>query len=135
MDGLVNDVTWDGDPETFPAHQIKFGKPDALDIRAHRLAEVWGQQPWSPLFIDWQITWFPTAHTPTAEHDFSQVWNFRGADFVPLDKGSIPTTGYTVRGRSLLAPIDDRIFNETDRTNCVNCLMRKVVVMQPFRRQ
>lgn len=112
MDQLVNDITWVDDPDTFPTDQIKFGKPNNLNIQAHRLAEVWGQQPWSPLFIDWQITWFPTAHTPTAEHDFAPVWDFRGADFVPLDKKSIPTTGYTVRGRSLLAPIDKRIFNE-----------------------
>ncbi|HYJ89379.1 MAG TPA: hypothetical protein VEW46_25175, partial [Pyrinomonadaceae bacterium] len=109
---LLNDITWDGDPDAYPTDLIKFGKPNALNIRAHRLAEVWVQQPWSPLFIDWQITWFPTAHTPTAEHDFGQVWEFRDADFVPLDKRSIPTGGYTVRGRSLLAPIDNRIFNE-----------------------
>jgi len=108
---LVNDITWVDDPDKFPTDQIKFGKPNNLNIQAHRLAEVWAQQPWSPLFIDWQITWFPTAHAPTAEHDFAPVWDFRGVDFVP-DKKSIPTKGYTVRGRSLLAPIDKRIFNE-----------------------
>lgn len=111
-DELVNDITWDGDPDSFPKDQIKFGKPNVLNIRAHRLVDLWGQQPWSPLFLDWQITWFPTAHAPTAEHDFSPVWNFRDADFVPLDKTSIPKTGFTVRGRSLLAPIDNRIFKE-----------------------
>jgi hypothetical protein len=109
---LVHDVTWDGDSNSAPADHINFGKPGALDIRAHRLVDLWVQQPWSPLFIDWQITWFPTTQPPTAEQPFGPVWNFGDADFVPLDKKSIPTTGYTVRGRSLLSPIDNRIFKE-----------------------
>jgi hypothetical protein len=109
---LVNDVTWDGDPDSAPADHINFGKPGAFDIRAHRLVDLWVQQPWSPLFIDWQITWFPTTQPATAEQPFGPVWNFGDADFVPLDKKSIPTKGYTVRGRSLLSPIDDRIFKE-----------------------
>ena len=111
-DQLVHDVTWDGDSEAFPTDQIKFGKPNELNIRAHRLVDVWAHQPWSPLLLDWQITWFPTAHAPGAEHDFSPVWNFGGADFLPVDHKSIPKEGFTVRGRSLLAPIDERIFNE-----------------------
>ena len=111
-DRLVKDITWDGDRNSLSFDEIKFGWPNALNIRTHRLADLWVQQPWSPLFIDWQITWFPTAHAPDAEHDFSPVWNFLNADFVPRDSRSIPTTGYTIRGRSLLTPIDDRIFKE-----------------------
>jgi hypothetical protein len=109
---LVNDMTWDGDTESVPHDKINFGKKDAFDIRPHRLADLWVQQPWSPLFIDWQITWFPTTQAPTTEQPFGPVWSFREADFVPLDRRSIPTTGYTIRGRSLLSPIDDRIFKE-----------------------
>ncbi len=109
---LVHDMTWDGDLDNFPTDQIKFGKPNDLNIRPFRLADVWAQQPWSPLFLDWQITWLPTTHAPSAEHNFSPVWEFRNADFVPVDKKSIPKEGFTVRGRSLLAPIDNKIFNE-----------------------
>ena len=104
---LVNDLTWDGKPETFPSDQIKFG-----NLAAHRLADLWAEQPWSPLFIDWQITWFPTAHAPDEENAFGPVWKFGESDYAPLDRGSIPTKGFTVRGRSLLSPIDGRIFKE-----------------------
>lgn len=113
---LVNDVTWDGDAESAPRDHINFGKPGAFDIRAHRLVDLWVQQPWSPLFIDWQITWFPTTQTSTAEQPFGPVWNFSKADFVPLDRKSIPTKGFTIRGRSLLSPIDDRIYKEPIKT-------------------
>jgi hypothetical protein len=70
------------------------------------------EQPWSPLFIDWQITWFPTPGASTEDHPFGPTWSFAGTDFAPLDRQSIPRTGYTVRGRSLLSPIDERIFKE-----------------------
>jgi hypothetical protein len=109
---LIGDLTWDGKHETFPDDLIKFGKTGALNIAGHRLADLWAEQPWSPLFIDWQITWFPTAHTPDAENSFGPVWKFGEADFAPLDRGSIPAKGFTVRGRSLLSPIDGRIFKE-----------------------
>src|SRR5262249_2962359 len=100
---------------SFPRYQVKF-EPEALNIRPPRLVDLWVQQPWSPLFIDWQITWFPTAQSATAEQSFGPVWNFVGADFVPLDINSVPAIGYTVRGRSLLSPIDGRIFDEPVKT-------------------
>jgi hypothetical protein len=109
---LVNDLEWDGDPESYPADQVNFGQPNALNIRPHRLAELWIEQPWSPLFIDWQITWFPTTQAATPEHPFGPTWTLAQADFAPLDRQSIPKTGYTMRGRSLLSPIDERIFKE-----------------------
>ena len=110
---LVHDLTWDGDENSFPRYQVTF-EPEALNIRPFRLVDLWVQQPWSPLFIDWQITWFPTAST--AEQSFGPVWNFVEADFVPLDRKSIPSVGYTVRGRSLLSPIDERILQEPVET-------------------
>ena len=112
---LVNDLTWDGDVDSYPADQVTFG-PDTSVIRPHRLVDLWVQQPWSPLFIDWQITWFPTARASTPEQPFGPVWNFGEADFIPLDKQSIPTEGFTMRGRSLLSPIDERIFKEPIET-------------------
>jgi hypothetical protein len=108
---LIHDLTWDGDLDNFPRDQITF-EPEAANIRPHRLVELWGRQPWSPLFIDWQITWFPTAPSSIADQPFGPVWNFKEADFVPKDRQSIPRQGFTVRGRSLLSPIDERIFKE-----------------------
>ena len=109
VDRLTSDLAWDGRPKTFPRDQISFDKQNVLP---HRLVELWGDQPWSPLFLDWQITWFPSADLPKTEDGFGPVWPLKNFDYKPLDKDSIPKTGYTFRGRSLLSPIDGRIFNE-----------------------
>ena len=109
---LDHDLTWDGDQKKFPHEEVNFGKPGALKIRPHRLADLWVEQPWAPLFLDWQITWFPTTQGTTAENPFGPTWTFGEADFAPLNRESIPQKGYTVRGRSLLSPIDERIFKQ-----------------------
>lgn len=107
---LENDLTWDSTSAT--SDKIAFTRPGAPDTRADRLVEMWVEQPWSPIFIDWQITWFPTPPGSTADQPFGPAWNFGETDFGPLNRESIPQTGYTVRGRSLLSPIDDRLFKE-----------------------
>jgi len=109
---LDHDLTWDGDLPSFPLDEVKFGKPNALNIQADRLADLWVEQPWSPLFLDWEITWFPTTASSTPEHSFGPAWTSGQADFSPLNAESIPKKGHTVRGRSLLSPIDERIFKE-----------------------
>lgn len=106
---LVNDLTWDGKRETFPRDQVSFDKPE---VQPHHLVELWGRQPWAPLFLDWQITWFPTPDLPATEAGFGPIWPLRNFDYAPPDRNSIPAKGYTFRGRSLLSPIDGRIFQE-----------------------
>jgi hypothetical protein len=108
---LVEDMSRDRHSQD----QILFGKPGALDVLPHRLAELWVQQPWSPLFLDWQITWFPTKNTGK---DFSPVWPLVVGehDFRLSDKQPVPTEGFTVRGRSLLSPIDGRILEKPIET-------------------
>jgi len=108
---LVHDLTWSGDTSPIPFDRVTF-EPEASNVRPYRLVDLWVKQPWSPLFLDWQITWFPTPQPSTAEHPFGPVWNFDNADFIPLDQKSIPQEGYTVRGRSLVSAIDERIFKE-----------------------
>lgn len=110
VDRLVNDLTWDGKRETFPHDQVTFDKPG---VEPYRIVELWGQQPWAPLFLDWQITWFPTPGLPATEDGFGPIWPLRNFDYQPVDRKSIPTTGYTIRGRSLLSPIDGRLFDES----------------------
>ena len=106
---LNHDLSWSGDPKDLPLDSIRFGKPGALDVPPHRLAELWGQQPWSPLFVDWQITWRPTPHSGA---NFDPVWRLNDHDYSPADRKSLPAKGYTVRGRSILSPIDGRVFDE-----------------------
>ena len=106
---LAEDLTWDGNPDALPREQVRFGKRPELDVPPHRLAELWEQQPWSPLFLDWQITWLPT---PYSDQDFGPAWRLGEQDYQPTDKASLPQKGFTVRGRSLLSPIDGRILKE-----------------------
>ena len=62
---LVDDLNWDVQSKILPTDRISFGKQGTLNMRPHRLAELWVQQPWSPLFMDWQITWFPSTQSGT----------------------------------------------------------------------
>jgi hypothetical protein len=107
------DLTWDGKGNRSPSDAVKFDKPS---VRPTQLVELWGRQPWAPLFLDWQITWFPTAGQPSTGDGFGPIWPLRNFDYVPLDRNSIPAKGYTFRGRSLLTPIDGRIFDEPIET-------------------
>ncbi len=107
---IEDDLTWDSTSATID--KITFTRPGAPSTRADRLVEMWVEQPWSPIFIDWQITWFPNTEPATAENPFGPAWKFGETDFGPLNRESIPQTGYTVRGRSLLSPIDERLFKE-----------------------
>jgi hypothetical protein len=111
--GLVKVITWDGKPESKPPNQIQLRTARTANVLPHHLAELWGQQPWSPLFLDWQITWRPTSYSV---NDFSPIWQKGEHDYQPIDRQSLPDKGITVRGRSLLSPIDGRIFDEPIET-------------------
>ncbi|HKR13829.1 MAG TPA: hypothetical protein VJT15_17320 [Pyrinomonadaceae bacterium] len=122
---ITRSMEWDGNRKTTPGDQVYFRTPDGTEIRPSRLAELWGRQPWSPLFLDWQITWFPTTPqlAPRKDQngkDFGPTWPLADHDYEPLDRKSlepfIRSTGITVRGRSLLSPIDERIFKDPIKT-------------------
>lgn len=122
---ITRTMEWDGNRQTTPGDQVYFRASGGTEIRPSRLAELWGRQPWSPLFLDWQITWYPTTPqlVPRKEQDgkdFGPTWPLAEHDYEPLDRKSlepyIRSTGITVRGRSLLSPIDDRIFEKPIET-------------------
>ncbi|HEU4391418.1 MAG TPA: hypothetical protein VFV34_26700, partial [Blastocatellia bacterium] len=110
---LIQDIALDPESQPPPVDRIRL-KSGSSQISPNRLVEMWSQQPWSPLFLDWQITWRPTGQSG---NDFGPVWRQDEIDFHPVDRQSLPQTGgVTVRGRSLLSPIDGRIFNEPVET-------------------
>jgi hypothetical protein len=110
---LVNDLTWDDKSDSRPLDEIQFVKSDTLNVSPHRLAELWVKQPWSPLFLDWQITWFPT---PNSGQGFGPAWQLNEHDYQVSDKQPVPTKGVTVRGRSLLTPVDGSLFEKPIET-------------------
>ncbi len=65
-----------------------------------RIVRAWGRQPWSPLFLDWQVTWYPVA----SGGDFGTGWTFAGHDYMPTDQLTAAEP-YVLRGRSVLAPV------------------------------
>jgi hypothetical protein len=100
--------------------QIRFRAGSGDEIVPDRLVDLWERQPWSPLFVDWQVTWFPATPQLVSRQgqngkDFGPVWPFGKYDFNPLDLESLRSVvkqGIAIRGRSLLSPIDGRIFKE-----------------------
>ena len=116
VDRLVKDLERKPDFED----QIRFRTRTGDEILPDRLVDLWERQPWSPLFVDWQITWFPSTPQLVVREghngkDFGPVWPFGEHDFKPLNLESLRTViqkGITIRGRSLLSPIDGRIFKK-----------------------
>lgn len=81
-----------------------------------RLVSLWGQQPWSPLYLDWEFTYYPSQGSAS---DFSPAWQASNHDYVPAvnqsaAQGKPPTTGCgnTVRGRSVLAPVAGKFLTD-----------------------
>ncbi|MET0646943.1 MAG: hypothetical protein ABW208_10010 [Pyrinomonadaceae bacterium] len=106
---LVKTLTWDGKLTDLPRDRVHVGSPTNLKARPNLLAELWVRQPWSPLFIDWKVTWRPTKNTAP---DLGPVWRLGEYDYQPKDRESLPTGGASVSGRSMLSPVDGRIFTE-----------------------
>jgi hypothetical protein len=109
---LARDLTADAGSKPLPLDHVRFSAGSSR-IHPKHLVTLWSQQPWSPLFLDWEITWRPTQQSG---QDFGPVWRMGKYDFDPVDRESLPQTGVTVRGRSLLSPIDGRVFNEPIET-------------------
>lgn len=80
----------------------------------------WTQQPWSPLYMEWHITFYPTVKAdqmedetnwpfadiafkpPSAQSSAQTVWGFDGTDFGWY--GGLPDTSQDYRGRTFLTP-------------------------------
>jgi hypothetical protein len=92
---------------------VRFGRPNAPNVRPGLLAGLWVRQPWSPLFIDWKISWRPTENRGK---DLGPVWRLNEYDYEPKDRESLPEAGKSVSGRSMLSPVDGRIFEEPLKT-------------------
>lgn len=106
---LVKDLTSDRNPGDLPHDEFKLTAANASEVRPRLVAELWVRQPWSPLFIDWKISWRPTRNPAP---DLGPVWRFGEYDFKPKDIESMPTGGSSVRGRSMVSPVDGRVFAE-----------------------
>ena len=65
-------------------------------------------QPWTPLFLNWRVTWFPTAALPK---DMRGEWTFDGSDYKWTGLGRLDySIAVTVQGRSILAAPSTKAF-------------------------
>jgi hypothetical protein len=107
-DRLQADVTWDGTGSA-PADTITLAGVDGGPAALSRLVSLWVQQPWAPLHLDWQITFYPSQGTAEG---FGPDWQPADHDYVPATGQPASTAAYTVRGRSLMAPAAGRLLTD-----------------------
>lgn len=81
-------------------HALKLTDALGRPTPAFTIADHWRQQPWSPLHLDWEITWYPS------ESMDDWQWQDGAWDFV----GKHQQEGHTLRGRSLAVPIADAVL-------------------------
>ncbi|HYR08706.1 MAG TPA: hypothetical protein VEQ60_13080 [Longimicrobium sp.] len=98
--------------EVMQAHEANIGTLPAL------LPGAWAQ-PWSPLFLLWQVQFCPIPF----ETDGAANWDFDGTDFDWTGTGADPTGLFALSGRTFLTPscsvnlenrIDDSLRNNPD---------------------
>lgn len=74
------------------------------------IAKYWRQQPWSPIFFDWQITWHPA---DGAEKQWHQQWDRNDIDFhARAGDESLRSGEASIRRRSLLVPIAGKALTD-----------------------
>ena len=58
-------------------------------------------QAWQPLYLDWEIQWFPI---PLQQSNGTPNWQFDGLDYDLLAGFAVPQTPILLQGRALLTP-------------------------------
>ena len=84
-------------------------KTGASPVSNRHLVDLWGTQPWAPLFIDWEITWEPTT---AAGQDFGADWTLENTDYRPQTARPPVGKPERLRGRSLVAPMAGNFFRD-----------------------
>lgn len=71
-------------------------------------------QPWSPLYLCWRVTWYPSDANPGAA--VSENWNFNGLDYDWAGlSGFDHSKAVTLQGRSLLTSTSTRAIQDSLR--------------------
>lgn len=70
--------------------------------------EAWAQ-PWTPLFMSWQVTWYPTPYPAAANPGVLSDWRFNGLDYDWTGVSQFDhSKAVPLQGRSLLAPVSTK---------------------------
>lgn len=107
--------------DRIPVHPeaTRFKTRSDHDVPGAMVVEIWGEQPWSPLYLDWEISWHPTPPGRDGTDDPWPDWEFDvdakrpEAMFDYRPKGSPRADkGTRFAGRGLLLPMTGSYFEE-----------------------
>lgn len=94
-----------------PGQSLVLAGGDGREVLPEALVSVWGQQPWSPLYIDWSVNWHASPggvqdwRFATGQHPLH--YDYRQPAGMPATRRENPIR---VKGRSLMAPMDGRFM-------------------------
>lgn len=116
---FVGQIEWTGWKDALQA-RFRSGTPgqsrvlvggDGREVLPEALVSVWGQQPWSPLYIDWSVNWHAS---PGGVQDWRFATGQHPVHYDYRQPAGVPATGrenpIRVKGRSLMAPMDGRFM-------------------------
>lgn len=94
-----------------PGQSLVLAGGDGREVLPEALISVWGQQPWSPLYIDWSVNWHAS---PGGVQDWRFATGQHPLHYDYRQPAGVPATGRAnpsgVKGRSLMAPMDGRFM-------------------------
>lgn len=67
--------------------------------------DIWTENPWNPMFMEWEVNYFPTNSDslPSNIPDALNNWTLAENDF-DFGGSSVPSTNQIIQGRTLLTP-------------------------------
>ncbi|WP_371347170.1 hypothetical protein [Ancylobacter sp. IITR112] len=96
-----------------PGGSLVLAGGDGREVAPETLVAVWGQQPWSPLYIDWSLGWHAS---PAGPGDWSFPAGQHPLHYDYRQPAGVPAAGrdttLQVKGRSLMAPMDGGFMRE-----------------------
>ncbi len=69
-------------------------------------SHVWKEQPWDPLFIEWEIEWYPIPFEANGE----SLWTFDGVGYEINSDVSLYHKSQIIRGRNFIGPQNNELL-------------------------
>jgi hypothetical protein len=71
-------------------------------------------QPWTPIFMSWRVTWYPTPYPPAANPSTLADWSFNGLDYHWTGVSKFEhSKAVTLQGKSVLASTNTKALQDS----------------------
>jgi hypothetical protein len=104
-------LEWDGKGHGPPQRIYGTGQQKTGALSVSRLASLWGKQPWTPLYLDWQVVVYKSDTAVDKDGSFGQGWQFGGYEYTAVGDAAAKKL-QVLQGRSLLNPMVGRYFTD-----------------------